>query len=317
MIFTQAFSYKELINSKKEEYPLVLHTQNTQKHLQTLREKPSDYRGFYINLLKDRDRNRDMIQHLKDLNFQNYSRIDAVDGKVIAKKYDTKLDSGSLGCGFSHKSVLEKNLGSDSHLHILEDDALLYEHLPKIFNLIESKVEWDIIYTDVYFSMLSPTVFYNLHEKYKLYKTKGDISIVDLQGIDFSAATSYFVNKKSIKKFNELLSSDWYKNSKHDTFINTLVQKGLLKAFVIVPFVSTISKHSENSTIDESYNDNMFALDILRKSLYIDAKQKELSSELKKSTEDLETSDMLDIYTNSMKTILHNLDKKLHVRVVK
>ena len=313
MIFTKPFSYTELLNTKNKNYPPLLHTKTTQKMLLDLR---GNYKGYYINLNRDKLRNTHMQEHIKELNFENYTRFEALDGKELSKKYKTELDDGSLGCGFSHKAILEENLTSDKHLHVAEDDALFHSYLPKIFKAVNSKVDWDIIYTDIYFSMLTPTMFYNLHEKYKLYKAKGDISVVNLRGIDFSGATSYFVNKNSIKKLNNFLGSQWYKHEKHDAYINSLVQTGELKAFVTVPFVSSISKHSINSTIDETYNSNMLSLDILRKSFYIDANHKELSEELKKSMKDMEFSDMVEIYTDATKIAQNNLDKKLHVEIV-
>ncbi len=316
MIFTKPFSSYDLLNAKRDSYPFVLHTKTMQKRLQDLKNQRESYKGYYINLKKDRVRNDHMKKHLQDLGFSNYTRFEALDGKVLTQKFKTNLDTGSLGCGFSHKSILELNADSDKHLHITEDDALLYKHLPNIFNTINTKVDWDIIYTDIYFSMLSPISFFQLHEKYKLYKEKGDISIVNLKGIEFSGATSYFVNKNSINKFNDFLDSDWYKHAKHDTYINTLVQKGMLKAFVIVPFISTLSHHSIQSTIDESYNSNMLALDTLRKSFYIEAKHKALSTTLKKSMENIAFSDMVEIYTDATKVSQHNLDKKLHVEII-
>lgn len=312
MVFTKPFSYKKLLNAKGKSYPLLLHTKTIQKMLADLK---NSYKGYYINLKRDKLRDAHMQEHIKDLNFKNYTRFEALDGKELSKSYDTKLDAGSLGCGFSHKAILEANLMNNTHLHVAEDDALFHSYLPKIFKAINTKVDWDIIYTDIYFSMLTPTMFYQLHEKYKLYKTRGDISIVNLKGIDFSGATSYFVNKNSIKKFNDFLGSDWYKHSKHDTYINSLVQKGELKAFVILPFVSTLSPHSINSTIDESYNSNMLALDTLRKSFYIDAKHIELSDKLENEVKNIEFSKMIDIYSNSTKISLNNLDKRLHVEI--
>jgi GR25 family glycosyltransferase involved in LPS biosynthesis len=253
-----------------------------------------------------------MQKQLKEFDLSTYERFEALDGKELDRRFPTKLDSGSLGCGFSHKGVLEKNLDSDFHLHIIEDDVILHKYLPNTFDGIKDKIEWDIIYTDIYFSLLSPVNFYQLNEKQKLYKEKSELSVLNLKGIEFSGASSYFVNKKSIKKLNDYLSGDWYKHSKHDTYINTLVQKGELKAFVIVPFVSTLSKHSIKSTIDEKYSLNMLAMDTLREAFYIDASLKDIS----KKIDNIASSQMIDIYTKSTKILLDNLDKKIDTKTI-
>jgi len=327
-VLREKLTYTSIVSDTKIECFLLFYTQKIQKYLKNKEyhlienefqksiKKVDSYRGYYINLTKDTHRNKAILENLKELNLNHYERFDAYDGTELLKEYQTELDRGSLGCGFSHKGILEQNIDCDRHLHILEDDAILHKYLPNIFDSVKEKIEWDIIYTDIYFSFLSPASFYIFHEKYKLYKQKGDLSVLNLKGVEFSGASSYFVNKKSIKKLHNFLSADWYKYSKHDSYINTLVQKGELNAYVIVPFVSTLSHHSENSTIDEKYSSNMLAMDTLRKAFYIDAPLQELSKKLENEIKKIESSDMLDIYTNSTKISLDNLDKKIDTKTI-
>ena len=321
---TKTLTYQDIKDNKNPHYFLMLETKVIQTYVNSKNDhhidrifdrsfkKVSSYKGFYINLKKDAERKREITKNLKTLDFKNYECFDALDGSILASQYTTQLDNGSLGCGFSHKRVLEENIGSDVHLHIIEDDVILHKYLPNTFDNIKDKIEWDIIYTDIYFSLLSPGDFYLLNEKYKRYKEKSEISVVNLKGIAFSGANSYFVNKHSIKKLHDALSGDWYKHSKHDTYINSLVQKGKLNAYVIIPFVSTFSKHSQHSTIDEEYSSNMLALDTLRGAFYIDAPLKKLVKEI----EDINTSPMIDIYTKVTKILLNNLEKRIDIETV-
>ncbi len=305
-LYREKFNLKKILNSQKKYNLICLNTKQMQNQ--------NFYNGFYINLKRELQRDDYMRQELKELDFNNYIRFEAIDGKKLAKEVESNIDIGSLGCGFSHKNILKENLNSKKHLHILEDDAKMYKYLPDIFKLFAPKVEWDIIYTDLYLSMLSPVTFYNLNEKYKLYKNIGEISIVNLRGIDFSGATSYFVNKNSIQKLYDFLDTPWYKTQKHDTYINSLVQEGKLQAYTTMPFVSTLSQHSVNSTINSHYNSNMLALDTLRKAFYIKSDQKSIAKELKDKTKHMNFTAMSEIYAHTSKIVLHNLDANIDTR---
>lgn len=265
-----------------------------------------DYKGYYINLEKDTTRKESIENQLNRFSFHNYERFEAINGSHLKAKYP-KLDNGSLGCAFSHIEILKQNLESNTHLHILEDDAILHKSMPQVFEALHTQVEWDIIYTDIYFSFLAPEFFYQLNA---IYKNKQEPSLINLKKINFSAATSYFINKKSIKKLYTLLNDDWDKDIKHDDFINNLVQNGRLNAFVIFPFISTLSSHSQDSTINEKYSSNLLAIDALRKSFYIDADESTIENNLIEFLKDLEVNPMLDIYADYLKIILHNLETK-------
>ncbi len=82
---------------------------------------------------------------------------------------------------------------------------------------------------------------------------------------------------------------------------------------MIVPFLSTLSKHSLKSTIDDKYSTNMFMMDMLRKSLYIDANAKKLSLDVKSKIKSLDITPMINLYADSNKIILDSLDKAVKV----
>lgn len=273
------------------------------------------FKGYYINLKESYERNNFIQKQLKDLNIdKKYNRLEAIKGSQVFNNYKTKLNEGSLGCWLSHEKVLTLNKNTNEHLHILEDDARLSSALMPTFKAFESKVDWDIIFTDVYFSMLSPSNFYKIHEKYKLFKEKKQISLINLFGLPFNGTTSYFVNKNSIEKLDNLVGRDYNTTIKHDTRINNLVQQKKLKAYLTVPFLTSISNLSDNSTIDETYNTNLLAMDFIRKSFFINSNTEKILKETKK-TQGLEDDDsVVDIYTTSTKIILNNLHNKRHMK---
>ena len=248
----------------------------------------------------------------------SYTRFEGINGLDVFQNYQSTLDAGSLGCGLSHVKIVEDNLDSNEHLHIIEDDIILHPSMSKVFESVAGKIEWDLIYTDLYFSLLSPVNFYKINEKIKLFKEKNQVSLMSLKGIPFSSATSYFINKSSIKKVSSLIGKEWIKNNeKRPMHINRLTQQGKLKAFVFLPFVTTISAHNINSTINESYNSNLLAMDMLRKALFIGADINTLAKEAKSHSAEVDDNPLIRIYTETTKMILDNMDKNLYVKKVK
>ncbi|MEA1915301.1 MAG: glycosyltransferase family 25 protein [Campylobacterota bacterium] len=272
------------------------------------------YQGYYINLKHSVKRNTFMQNHLKKLNLlKKYKRSEGVNGKEVYHNYKTKLNPGSLGCWLSHEQILTANETAQQHIHIIEDDTILSQLLPNIFKSIPTNLEWDIIFTDVYFSMLNPSNFYKINEKYKLYEQKKQVSLLNLKGIPFSGTSSYFVNKNSIKKFNHLMGKDYDTSVKHDTKISNLVQAKKLKAYTFIPFLSTISTLSDASTIDQNYNTNLMAMDLIRKSFYIGSDTHKILQKAREIAKKEDDSPLVDIYTTATNIILNNLNNKRHV----
>ncbi len=248
----------------------------------------------------------------------NYTRIEGIYGLDVCQNNETSLDAGSIGCGLSHLKIMEENFESSEHLHIIEDDIVLHPSVPKVFEGVADKLEWDLIYTDLYFSLLSPANFYKINEKIKLFREKNQVSLVSLQGIPFSGASSYFVNKNSIKKVHSLIGKEWINNSeKHTMHINRLTQQGKMKVYMFMPFTTTLSARNVDSVIDESYNSNRVAMDILRKALYIDADIYTLSKEARSHSALSDDNPLIRVYTETTKMMLNNMDKNLYIRKVK
>jgi GR25 family glycosyltransferase involved in LPS biosynthesis len=77
---------------------------------------------YYINLKKDIDRDLYMKNHLLELNFLNYYRVEAVNGKEYEEI--NGLSQAEIGCVMSHIKALEYFLSSNNEIAIIcEDDA--------------------------------------------------------------------------------------------------------------------------------------------------------------------------------------------------
>jgi GR25 family glycosyltransferase involved in LPS biosynthesis len=113
---------------------------------------------FYINLDKDVERNKKILEKLKINNITNYERVS---GTIIENVPDIlywrnfnqdscneKYVKGSLGCRNSHWRIMETSLERNySKILILEDDIIFTEDVNKVFEQnIEKLSDWDMIY---------------------------------------------------------------------------------------------------------------------------------------------------------------------------
>jgi GR25 family glycosyltransferase involved in LPS biosynthesis len=268
------------------------------------------YDGFYINLKTSTKRNQELRENLKSLDLlDRYTRIEGVNGRAeYPKHHNIGVNAGSLGCSLSHMKVLQENLDNPRHLHILEDDAVLHKSVSEVFIGVCDKVEWDIIFTSVYFSFLSLRNFHKLKESMKNYREHNAVSLTNLYSIPFKGLTSYFINKDSIRKIHQLICQDTFQR-KNDSYINKLVQEKKITAWVSIPFVSTLSSENTFSTINESYNSNLLALEILREAFFIDADWDRLCQKAKTHREGLDVHPLIQIYSDTNEIILDNIDK--------
>ena len=271
------------------------------------------YRGSYINLAESRDRDRQLRDHLLSLGLgSHYARFEAVRGADEAAAYQSPLNAGSIGCGLSHQRLLAAHRDSGSHLHVLEDDAVLHPRLPSLFSQVADSLPWDLLFTDIYFSLLTPQHFQQLNRLATRHRANGGAALVNLRGMPFSGNTSYFVHRNSIGKVADLLGTDWIRQCKHDTFISNLVQAGRLRAFVMMPFLSTRSSLFEESTIDSEYTSLMRAMDLQRAAFYADADLDRLSREAGQLGPGGGRNQLLEIYVETTRSILAHIDQGIH-----
>jgi hypothetical protein len=276
-------------------------------------QSPALYQGFYINLRESAERDRSMQTHLQSLGLSSqYERFEAIRGQDFPWHRSSPLNAGSIGCGLSHKRLLDTHRSADLHLHVLEDDAEILPELPTWFTSLAKHHSWDLIYSDVYFSMLSPQVFQQLSRLIKAYRQQGSVSLVNLRGAPFVGATSYFVNRHSIGKVADLLGTNWINRCKHDEHLNSLVQTGHLQAFVTVPFLSTRSRLFKRSTIDSEYTSLMQAMDLQRAAFFANANLETLVDKAEQLRLGTSKNPLLTVYLETTRSILEHIDQGIH-----
>jgi GR25 family glycosyltransferase involved in LPS biosynthesis len=263
------------------------------------------YKGFYINLDRDAERRDLLEQRLEQEGFAGkYTRFPAVDGKRITYGPDAVPGWAALGCLLSHLSVLKSQLGSDHHLHIIEDDALLHRDLGRAFEAFishEQEQEWDILMTDIF---LPPDVylFKYLHQAYNESVRTGSLSFHDIGNWEFAGANSYFVNKNSIQKVLQLVEHGFKIEVPYDIRLKNLAKEHMLKVYLCFPFLSTLSESCSDSTIAGSFQ-HVQPLFEYRRSFYIDADLGRISENLRKQS--VPAADLhMEIYLDLIKTLM-------------
>jgi len=87
------------------------------------------YTGLYINLDRSPERRREFEGQLRTYNiFDRYVRLPATDGTLIQSPRAT-VKPGEIGCFHSHYRALLHAKPSGLPVHVVEDDALLSEHV--------------------------------------------------------------------------------------------------------------------------------------------------------------------------------------------
>lgn len=111
---------------------------------------------FYINMDKDIDRNKHIIDQFKKFNIKNYERISGVQFDSIPdysywRNFNIKTDRyvlGSMGCRASHKLILDTSINRDyQKILIFEDDIYFTEDPNKILrDNLNNLNNWDMLY---------------------------------------------------------------------------------------------------------------------------------------------------------------------------
>jgi len=210
----------------------------------------SSYHGIYINLdrsVRRRDRMETQLAAygLKD----RYTRLSAADGSnlVLAR---SPLKPGEAGAFLSHARALEEGRGRGPAIHILEDDALLSEHVrPVIEDAIAAGLfeRFDILFTDTFVNahlgMLKglKAAFDSVELPPSRPLRLSDLQVIDLARENFACLTSYVVGASSVEKMLGLYRVELENSPARpvDLFIRDSVLAGKLRAALLFPFVTS------------------------------------------------------------------------------
>jgi GR25 family glycosyltransferase involved in LPS biosynthesis len=263
------------------------------------------YQGVFLNLPRSEKRRTALLAHLAAVGAADrYQHCEAVDGRAVAALHPTRLDPGNLGLWLSHEKVLQ-TLGPApaAHLHLIEDDALLPQNAVGLFDGVLAQLtaqipDWDLLFTDVF---LAPkTEFFVLFaEKMRHFAQTQAHTLIDLARLPFCCTTSFFINRASLGKYARLVAGNWKLGRPIDMHLRDLVHQGQLKAFLTVPFMTSISTESLASDINSNVSRSQHVCLLYRRAFFQEANLPALQAEMQKLTAGCASSPLLDLYVDA------------------
>jgi GR25 family glycosyltransferase involved in LPS biosynthesis len=213
------------------------------------RETAPSYQGFYINLDRSVLRDERMQAQLAALGLMDrYTRLPAIDGAVLNRA--SGIGTGETGAFLSHARALELAQALGLPVHVLEDDALLSEHIaPVIADAIAAGLfeNFDILFTDIFVNahlgMLKglKAAFDRTAPPLSRPLRLADLQVLDLARENFACMTSYIVGAKSLDRILALYRAELEKGPTKpvDLFLRDCVFEGRLRAGLLFPFITS------------------------------------------------------------------------------
>lgn len=238
---------------------------------------------FFINLEVENKKSSLIKNRFDAINTCGWDlkRFPALDKEYVIKNDVTGcISDGAKGCFLSHREVINKNLGNDQHLWIMEDDVVFSG---KVQQYILSSIEqlpddWDMLYTDV--CIPDPKTMidcFNAKRNLNGYA----VGTTNLKELNFCSTASYLINKKSTGLIFEILNSQKELNIPIDILYRELVHHGSIQAYSIFPFVTTLSDLAAISNIqtsDFSFTETVWRA--FRRYIWVDANLEDISLDL-------------------------------------
>ncbi len=227
------------------------------------------FKIFIVNLKKDKNRKKNIINELKKQNIKNYEIINAVNGNELKKKeiisntfknkkginpWNTKMSPSQIGCALSHIKIYRKFIKTKySYALILEDDAIFLKNLDK-------KLKNFIIKSFKYNKQI--ILLSELKEFYgkPLNKIK-KFELVNVTNAFFTHA--YFINKKAAKS---IISFNYPVKTIADNFVFFKLYCGI-KITGINPFIVDQDKKNYQTTISLE-NNNFEKIFLMKRTIY-------------------------------------------------
>jgi GR25 family glycosyltransferase involved in LPS biosynthesis len=186
------------------------------------------------------------------------------------------LTSAEKACFCSHRSLITEKADSNEVCMVAEDDVMFsdrtFASINKFLEILgdnDGKNSWDILFTEV--------CILDLAEIITLTKTFGKAIKMNKSGLlnlakrNWFGASSYLINRYSLSKIIRLLNGYEKLDVAFDVFLKRAINDGTLKAFVMFPFVTTVSYLAFESQIQTPKNKYIAdILNISRALFYVD-----------------------------------------------
>jgi hypothetical protein len=191
----------------------------------------------------------------------------------------------------------------------MEDDALLPADAKHCLNDMLEKADkhlksWDLIFTDI-FLQLEVSCFQLLSEARKQYLQSGALNYFPLKHLlGFAGTSSIFINKNSIDKYLKLISGNWTKGMPIDIYLRQLIKDQSLDAYVTMPFLTTLSRNTNESDIQGPLDLSRRILNLYRRAAYKDSNLTEIGEEMRKLTAGPNVPPYANLFLNAVTFLL-------------
>lgn len=227
------------------------------------------FKIFVVNLKKDEDRKKNIVNELRKQKIKNYEIIDAINGNKLthqeivsstfrnsmgANPWNIKMSPSQIGCALSHIKIYRSFIKTEYEFAlILEDDAIFVNNLNdelKNFIINSFKYKKQIILLSELKQFYNKPL--NKSEKYEL---------VDVSNAFFTHA--YFINKDAAKA---IVTFNYPVKTIADNFIFFKIYCGI-KITGINPFIADQDKKNYKTTISTERN-NFEKIFLIKRTLY-------------------------------------------------
>jgi GR25 family glycosyltransferase involved in LPS biosynthesis len=246
------------------------------------------YTGFYINLDRSTGRRTEIEGEISRYGLSHlYRRFPAADGNILNFP-NPHLSNSEIGCFTSHLLLLQQNMASVTHLHVVEDDAVFSRFTGEILNVVSASDtidQHDILFTETFITPLNLDykACKEIYDKSIDRDAVGRVTQVRPSIINFVAGTSsYLVNRRSIPKLVELFSQVLKSGApvNVDLVIREAAKAGKIRVGCIFPFVTTIKLEGvTDNTIHGRTHDSLTEVlaGLGRGSFFVDCDRKALA----------------------------------------
>ena len=210
-------------------------------------------RGYFINLADAHERRAHMESELRRLGLDDiYSRVEAVDGRKQTVPSHVRVGPGNWAIWMIWRRLLEQSAGSDSHVHILEDDIVFSDRFSPFMRNLDGLLQgrkWDLFYTYM-MTHVGPISLRKMLRTLRDTRRDGKIALINARDHYRASNASVLINKDSLAKVRSYLGDDVAGRWPLDVHFASLLRSGRLTALATIPYLVKLSDIHLDSQID-------------------------------------------------------------------
>lgn len=209
-------------------------------------------RRLYINLdpATDRRANVEAAFRAADPTGPDPIRIPA-SGPEATAGLAGSITPAEKACWLSHRRAIEATLADDAPVLIVEDDVRFSARtFPILAALAAADTPWDVLYTDVILTDVSPMVAFA--RDWSPLANAGNFRLHDLSKLPFVGAAGYVVRGHAKRKLLAALDSLPPFDRAYDVALRDLIHAGALDGRAVFPFLTAPSADADASAIQPS-----------------------------------------------------------------